>query len=135
MHNYLKNLDVWSHLKGVLHIQDKEQHQYKDIHERDIVWCSVGLNIGYEIYGKGELFNRPVLVYKKISSELFIGLPFTKKIKKRTGWYFYSDKEGCIVFEQIRTFSVKRAQSRHKKISKRDFNAITQALLSYMSPQ
>ena len=30
--------------------------------EREIWWCSVGLNVGTEIYGKGEDFARPVLI-------------------------------------------------------------------------
>lgn len=130
--NYIKTLAEWFQLKSKLQTEEKEKYQYKDVHEREIVWCSVGLNVGYEMYGKGESFNRPVLVYKKISSELFIGLSMTKKVKKGiSGWYEY---EGAsIVFEQMRTFSIKRVGSRYKKVSKGYFKKIKKALRAYLN--
>ena len=45
------------------------------IKERDIWWCSIGVNIGDEIDGKNELFHRPVLILKKFSSELCLVAP------------------------------------------------------------
>jgi mRNA interferase MazF len=32
----------------------------------EIWWCSIGENIGSEMYGKGEFYRRPVLVIRKL---------------------------------------------------------------------
>lgn len=47
---------------------------------------SVGLNIAMESCGKGKTLRRPVLIYKKLSGNLFIGLPLTSK--EKTGTWF-----------------------------------------------
>ena len=51
-------------------------------HEREVWWCSLGVNVGFEQDGKGEKFARPVLVFKKFNNECFWALPLTTKIKK-----------------------------------------------------
>src|ERR1700686_1884222 len=50
-------------------------------HEREVWWCSVGSNIGFEQDGKGEKFARPVLIFKKFNKEIFWALPLSTKIK------------------------------------------------------
>ena len=50
--------------------------------ERDVWWCSVGVNIGHEENGKDEFFARPVLVIKKFNRHLFYGIPLTTKVKE-----------------------------------------------------
>src|SRR3972149_11433241 len=47
--------------------------------EREIWWCSLGCNIGYEQDGKHELFERPVLIVRKFNADLFWGLPLSSK--------------------------------------------------------
>ena len=131
MSDYIETIRNWCQLKVRIH--DTDEENYKQFSEREIVWCSVGLNVGYEMYGKGESFNRPVLVYKKISNELFLGIPFTSTNKRRAGWYFYNKQQGSIVFEQMRVFSTRRIQSRYKKISKGEFRKIKQALRIYLN--
>jgi len=44
------------------------------------------MNIGDEVYGKGEYFSRPVLVYKKLTNTTFLGLPITTR-EKTGSWY------------------------------------------------
>ena len=56
--------------------------------ERDIWWCSIGKNVGFEQNGKGKNFARPVIVLRKFSNEVFWGVPLTTKIK--TGKYYVS---------------------------------------------
>jgi len=38
--------------------------------ERDLWWVSFGENVGSEINGKSNLFSRPGLIYKKLSSRM-----------------------------------------------------------------
>jgi mRNA interferase MazF len=50
-------------------------------HEREVWWCSLGSNVGFEQDGKGGEFTRPVLVFKKFNKEIFWALPLSTKIK------------------------------------------------------
>ncbi len=50
--------------------------------EGEIWWCSIGMNVGTEIFGKGRRFTRPVLVFKKFGSYSFLGIPITSQEKE-----------------------------------------------------
>lgn len=54
--------------------------------EREVWWCSIGMNIGVEIYGKGKKFTRPVLIFRKFNKDSFLGIPFTSQPKDGI-WY------------------------------------------------
>lgn len=45
--------------------------------ERDVWEVSIGHGVGSEVYGKTDLFKRPVLVLKKFNNGRFLGVPFT----------------------------------------------------------
>jgi len=51
-------------------------------HEREVWWCSIGINVGFEQDGRGERFARPILVFKKFNNEVFWAIPLSTKIKK-----------------------------------------------------
>ena len=51
------------------------------MYEREVWWCALGVNIGSEIDGKNENFERPVLIVKVISRNGFFGVPLTSKEK------------------------------------------------------
>ena len=36
-------------------------------HEREVWWCRVGVNVGFEMDGRGETFERPVVIVKKFN--------------------------------------------------------------------
>ena len=50
-------------------------------HEREIWFCHLGANIGFEEDGKGENFGRPVVVFRKFNNEVFWGVPLTTRTK------------------------------------------------------
>ncbi len=50
--------------------------------EGEVWWCSIGINIGVEIYGKGKKFTRPVLIFKKFNEGSFLGIPLTTQIRE-----------------------------------------------------
>jgi len=58
------------------------------IKPRDIFWAKIGQNIGSEEYGKNDNFARPVIIIRKLTHDLFIGIPLTSTIKDND--YFYS---------------------------------------------
>ena len=80
--------------------------------EGDIWWCSLGLNVGRESYGKGKEFRRPILVLKKLSSDICIILPLSSKEKIGT-WFIdvtFQEHKRYVLLYQIRMLHTKRFQ-------------------------
>lgn len=123
--------------KDFLHwFKKKENIDNKDrvvyYNERDVWWCSVGMNVGYEQDGKGNDFTRPVLIIKGFSKEVFLCVPLTTKDKK--GKYYYSIDLGDnvprrIILSQIRLIDSKRLQEKIATIDKKHFTEIKQAII------
>jgi len=113
--------DEWSGVKK--EIDKKKKTLY--VKNSEIYFISIGKNVGYEIYGKDELFLRPVLVYKKLSHHTFIGIPLTSKEKHNSYKFSYKkDKNSYALLNQIRVFDTKRIVYKSGKISKEDFEKL-----------
>ena len=98
--------DEWNELKKKLHFGKKNLF----IREREVYFLHIGKNIGKEQNGQ-KSFLRPVLVYKKISHDLFIGIPLTTKKKERKYYFAFNYKQSktsYAMLNQIRTFDIKR---------------------------
>lgn len=46
--------------------------------EREIWFCHLGVNVGFEQDGNGDDFLRPVIVFRKFNKEVFWAIPLTK---------------------------------------------------------
>lgn len=57
-----KNFDKWNGEKKRVNIRDENTL----FHEREVWWCSLGVNIGFEQDGKNDIFERPVLIIRNI---------------------------------------------------------------------
>ena len=90
-----------------------------DFREREIWWCSVGINIGKEQNGKNKLYERPVLVIKKFNRNIAWVLPLTSK--KKEGPYYhvitYDNKIATVILSQLRLVSVKRFRRKLSRVS------------------
>ena len=64
---YHKDFDSWNTEKKQL---EEFGPDVLIFHEREIWWCSIGVNLGDEQDGKNELFERPVLVVRKFNRKL-----------------------------------------------------------------
>ena len=123
--------DKWNNLKK--NIEDKIGVPF---HQGQIYFMSIGYNIGYEMYGHDDLFLRPVLVYRKLSSTAFIGIPLTSK-QKDGNYYFtfrYTNKTlSTACLNQIRTFDIKRAQYYDGYIKLSDYCKLRDKLKEFLS--
>ena len=102
-----KDFDKWNSLKKGLHKSDKTPFY----HEREIWWCSLGVNIGFEQDGTGSNFDRPVLILKGFNKESFFGVALTGR--KRTEKYYYylgkvEGREASVILSQARTLATNR---------------------------
>ena len=122
-----KDFEAWVNLK-------KELDRIKNspsFEERQIWWCSIGLNIGHEENGKSELFSRPILVVRKFNKHLFLGIPLTSKIKDGNKFYhkiFLKDREQSVMLSQFRVLESKRLTTLIGKLSDDQFFAIRELL-------
>lgn len=95
---YVKDFDGWNILKKRLDISNQEIYFYP----QEVWWCYVGVNIGSEICGKGELFLRPVLVYKRVSDDIFWAIPLTKTLREdahHVPFYFDYELHSAIILQ------------------------------------
>ena len=99
---------------------------------RDIFWVHIGKNLGYETFGKGEEFLRPVLVFKKFSSNTFFGIPLITATKEDIFHYRFlvrnNDKINYASLSQIRIFDVSRLHDKLDKMSVEDFDKLKEKL-------
>lgn len=72
-----KEFDLWNSQKKSLSSAGRVIYA----HPREVWWCAIGVNIGSEIDGKNENFERPVLVVRVYNRETMLVLPITSKEK------------------------------------------------------
>lgn len=102
---------IWCTQKIGLHSGERSVPLFK---QGEVWWCRLGMNVGREMYGKGENFTRPVLVFKKISSETFLALPVSSK-HKIGSWYATIEFRGrnhCVALNQARVVDARRLLER-----------------------
>lgn len=79
--------------------------------EREVWWCVLGANVGYEQDGGKEDFERPVLIIKKFNLDVCLIVPLTARPKK--GVYYFpvgavEGREAVAVLSQVRFVDRKR---------------------------
>src|SRR3989344_4637033 len=102
-----KDFDGWNRSKKKIQKSPKAPFY----HEREIWWCSVGVNVGNEIDGTGERHDRPVLVLTPFNAETFFGVCLVGH--KRTGRYYFpvgklARRDAAANLSQLRLFDTKR---------------------------
>jgi mRNA interferase MazF len=121
-----KDFDNWNNKKKLL------EERKKDFlfSEQEIWWCSVGLNVATESCGKGDAYQRPVLILKKLSKNNFIGIPLSTQ-EKVGSWFtdisVHGEKRYVLLY-QVRMFSVNRFQRRLATLDDADFMRVKEKL-------
>lgn len=130
---YIKNFIAWATKKTSLDSIVDEDIPY--FHEREIWYCSMGHNVGYEQDGKGAEYWRPVLIVKKYNKYLFTGIPLTSKIKNFP-FYFgignVDSKNAMAILSQTRAYSSKRLINKIEMLDKAVFEATKKAASEYI---
>lgn len=129
------------------HIQNTEElffnqwnEKKKNIHntkvsikfrEKDVLFLSMGKNVGYEQDGKGDDFLRPVVVLKKFGKDSFLGIPLTSKAKNGIFYHevhFNKNRKSTAILSQLRMFDMKRVHYKLGAIRDSDFNSLKMKL-------
>jgi len=129
MSEHIKHFDKWNQRKKQIDSAKKPSKFY--VHEREVWWASVGVNIGTEMDGKNEQFERPVMILRKFGKEQFLGVPLTSREKE--GVFYvpvtYGENVGTACISQARVFSVKRLLRKIGRVKKSDFESLNKTLL------
>lgn len=130
---YEKDFDGWNIVKK--RIEDNSSIPYFDIGE--VWWCSLGVNVGVEINGKGNDYLRPVLILNKYNPLgcLIIPLSSVREIDKDNILIgVILDKTATANMSQIKSISSMRLVEKMVVIKKLNFINIQKAVMKYNFP-
>jgi mRNA interferase MazF len=118
-----KDYSIWHTEKSAV----EENKIRPGFYEREVWFCIMGTNIGYEQDGRGDKFLRPVVVIKKFNNEVLWAVPLTTKEKQ--GKYYSSFTLGeagvsTAILSQLRLIDAKRLEYKIGNMSKDDFKIL-----------
>ncbi|MDP2947866.1 MAG: type II toxin-antitoxin system PemK/MazF family toxin [Nanoarchaeota archaeon] len=101
-------------------------------YEREIWYCHLGENVGFEQDGKGDDYLRPVVIIKKFNNEIFWGIPLTSTIKK-SKYYFMinfseNNEKSSAILSQIKLIDAKRLSYKIGVVETGEFKLLTKKL-------
>jgi mRNA interferase MazF len=129
---HIKDFQGWHKHKQEIH---KSSH-LPTFNEREIWWCSTGINVGVEQDGKNMLYERPVLIVRKFNRRLFWGVPITTRLKEfpfhhpihYQGENDTARKERRAVLSQMRAYDSVRLTRPMAKLGHQQFDEIIRLL-------
>jgi mRNA interferase MazF len=100
-------------------------------HEREVWWCSLGANVGYEQDG-GKDFMRPVVILKKFNLDSCLIVPLTGRVKH--GRYYYpigmiGSRDATAILSQIRFADRKRLTNKIATLDGATFRELVRSVI------
>ena len=123
MNKAIKDFDSWNMQKKAIHNSGKN----KFYHPRDIWWCSLGINIGFEQDGTKEEKSRPVLILKGLSKNTCLVIPLTTSAEQHPMRIFLGvvdNKKASAIISQMRVVDTKRLFRKIGILNKEKFEEI-----------
>ncbi len=118
----MKDFDQWNEKKKKIH----DRNDLILFHEREIWWCALGVNIGFEQDGKNENFERPVLILSKFNREVLWAVPLTRR-QKNNKYYFninHQATDSWVILSQVKLISSRRLLRRTGALSEDKFKEV-----------
>lgn len=125
---HIKDFDQWNEAKKLTDKRNPDQVPY--FSEREVWFCTMGYNVGFEQDGKGEDFWRPVVIVRKYNRHLFTGIPLTSKIKAVPFYFGVGEIDGKVamaILSQAKAFSSKRLVNKIGTMNETVFVAMKKA--------
>ena len=117
-----KDFDKWNTLKKK--VEETQVEVFAN--QREIWWSHLGINIGSEVCGKNNPFERPVLVLKVFSKNLILVAPLSTKIKDTPNHIEVriGQNVSYLMVEHIKTISTKRLSRKISRVENEIFAEI-----------
>lgn len=122
-----KNFDLWNRRKKEIH----SFGTYAFYHPREVWWCVLGVNVGFEQDGKGIGNQRPVLIIKGFSLFTCLIVPLTTSLKNNPYQVpagFIAGKEAQAIISQIRLIDTKRLVEKMETVKQDTFDSIRKSI-------
>ena len=125
----IKKESCFWHWKGNM-IEENSNRVF--FHEREVWFCHLGTNIGYEQDGKGVEFGRPIVVFRKFNNEICWAIPLTTRIK--IGKFYMSVDLGdglsrMAILSQLRLIDGKRLYQKIGVMSDSDHRKLVDRII------
>lgn len=127
-----KDFDTWNKKKKEI---QEEDFLNLFFHEREIWWCSLGLNIGNEQDGSGDEYRRPVLILKGLSIQTCLVIPLTTSLQvhsMRLQIGLVDGKEASALLSQIRIIDKRRLVKKIGYVDQALFDTIRKAVKEFL---
>ena len=118
-----KDFKKWHDRKA--HVNDIEKRPF--FHEREVWFCYLGVNVGFEQDGSGEDFQRPVVIIRKFNNEICWAVPLSKTDKQGKYYFPFSFDDNMVsvaIVSQIRLLDTRRLSRRIGEIKKDVFSEL-----------
>ena len=102
----MKDFDSWNNQKKS--VNNGARKLYK---ARDIWWCALGVNVGFEQDGTGAEYERPVVVLRGFSKDVCLVVPLTtstKENKYHVALGLVDGKPAAAIVSQVRLVDTRR---------------------------
>jgi mRNA-degrading endonuclease toxin of MazEF toxin-antitoxin module len=127
-----KNYEAWTPLKQTINNSGEPRLFF---HERQVWYCHLGENIGFEQDGRGDQFLRPAVIVRKFNNDVCWAVPLTRTRKDLPFYFTFplqseagTSESSTAVLSQIRLIDVKRLRRMIGYVSEPDFAALKQKL-------
>lgn len=123
-----KKFDTWNEVKK----QTDERTDRLLYKKREIRWCKLGVNVGFEQDGTGEGFSRPVLILKDFNQHVCLTVPLTTSQKNnpyhvKIG-FFDSSEESSAIISQLRLIDTKRLYKKIATLDEETFDKVIKSI-------
>ena len=131
MHSMKKEFQKWHAKKA--NIDDIGKRPF--FHEREIWWCALGANVGFEQDGLGDDFQRPVVIIRKFNNEVCWVIPLSKTEKRGTYYFafkFDDTTTSVAILSQIRLLDARRLSRKIGEMDKKEFAELINKIKALM---
>lgn len=123
-----KDFDEWNEVKKRTHEHAECLPLYQ---ARQVRWCTLGINVGFEQDGTGEGYSRPVLILKGFSRHACLVVPLTTSRKENP--YHVSvgvvdGKDAFAIISQLRLIDTRRLYLHIATVDVATFDRIRKAV-------
>lgn len=122
-----KDFDTWNGQKKQINVRA----QRIDYHEREVWWCWLGVNVGFEQDGTGEEYRRPVVIVRGLSKKTALVVPLTTSVRDhvlRPKVGLVGGKEARALISQIRVIDVRRLSQKIGYLNKDTFEELRERI-------
>jgi len=122
----MKDFDTWNTIK-----KDVDAGKGKLYKQRDIWWCSLGVNVGFEQDGTGKSYERPVVVLRGFSKAVCLVVPLTTSTKENKYHLALGEIDGksaAAITSQVRLVDTRRFIDKVGMLEKEKFQELKNAV-------